>query len=363
MALGGGSDGGSGRGSGGDNPAGRDQGQAWAGGGAHLATVLRGGEVDSVHFGAACLVDADGKVLWSLGDPALRAFFRSSAKPIQAQAVLDTGAHRAFGFDDADLAILCGSHAGGPDQVRQVRGLLAKCGLDESRLGCGDGPADQCSGKHAGMLAACKHRGLPLEGYLEPEHPWQRAVLETVAGRCGLSAEDITLALDGCSAPTFGMPLYNMALGFARMGREARISGASADGPARLFQSMLSWPAHTGEPDMRVYRAIAPPRIPAADGISRTAADTVQDPDSPGDVPVTKGGAHGLHCAAFPALGLGFALKVADGSASVRWPIFIGALEKAGLVGSATSARMREALWPRILTRRDQPAGEIRLAF
>lgn len=315
-----------------------DPGLVWASGGVHLATVSRGGEIDSVHFGMACLVDAEGKLLWSLGDAGRRAFFRSSAKPLQALALLNTGAHDAYRLDDADLAIICGSHQGGPDQVRQVRGILSKCGLEESHLACGDGLADQCSGKHAGMLAACRHRGLPLENYLDEDHPWQRAVLDTVAHRCGLTPPDITLAMDGCSAPTYGMPLYHMALGFARMGREAHRSAASQAGPARLFKAMLSQFIHTGEPDMRAF-------------------------ESAGGVPVTKGGANGLHCAAFPSLGLGFALKIADGSAAVRWPVFTGALERVGLIRPETSALMRTILWPRIASRRNQPAGEIHLAF
>lgn len=331
-------------------PEGMDPGLVWASGGVHLATVVRGGETDSVHFGMACLVDSEGKVLWSLGDPFRRAFFRSSAKPLQALAMVNTGAADALGLDDADLAIICGSHAGGPAQVRQVRSLLAKCGLDESHLGCGDGLADQCSGKHAGMLAACKHRGLPLEGYLDPEHPWQRAVLDTVCHRCGLTTADITLADDGCSAPTFGMPLYNMALGFARMGQEAARPGAAHSGPARLFKAMVSGFIHTGEPDLRPFTI--------AKG---TGPDSSREPG--GDVPVTKGGANGLHCAALPSLGLGFALKVSDGSAVPRWPVFTGALQRAGLVNVETAALMRTILWPHIATRKGRPAGEIHLAF
>lgn len=328
---------------------GMDPGLLWAGGGVHLATITRGDETDSVHFGMACLVDAEGEVLWSLGDPLSRAFFRSSAKPIQALAMVESGAADAFGFDDADLAIACGSHKGGPDQVRQVRSMLAKCGLDESHLGCGDGLADQCSGKHAGMLAACRHKGLPLEGYLDPGHPWQQTVLETLCASCALEASSVSLADDGCSAPTFGMPLYNMALGFARMGREAARAGAGQDPPARLFRAMVSQFIHTGEPDMRGFPLSPAPGAPAAVESS--------------PVPVTKGGANGLHCAALPSLGLGFAVKIADGSPTVRWPVFTGALERAGLIRPVHAALMRTILWPHISTRKGRPAGEIRLAF
>lgn len=322
-----------------------DPGLDWASGGVHLATVTRGGETDSVHFGMACLVDAEGRVVWSLGDPNRRAFFRSSAKPLQALAVVHAGAAEALGLDEADLAVLCGSHGGGPDPVRQVRGILAKCGLDESHLGCGDGPADQCSGKHAGMLAACRHLGLPLDSYLDPAHPWQKTLLDTISHRCGLPPADISLGVDGCSAPTYCMPLYNMALGFARLGKDGARPGSASQGPARILGSMLSHPIHTGEPDMREFPTLPPP--------GRVA----------GEVPVTKGGANGLHCAAFPSLGLGFALKVSDGTAAVRWPVFTGMLERTGLISPDTAARMRAGLWPRINTRKGRPAGEIVLGF
>jgi L-asparaginase II len=315
-----------------------DPGLVWASGGVHLATLTRGGQTDSVHFGMACLVDAEGRVLWSLGDPHRPSFFRSSAKPLQALAMVHTGAAEAYGLDDADLAIICGSHKGGPEQVRQVKGILAKCGLEESHLGCGDGLADQCSGKHAGMLAGCKHRGLPVEGYLDPDHPWQRMVLDTVAHRCGLAASDIALGDDGCSAPTFALPLYNMALGFARLGKEAARPGADHGGPARLFKAMINHFVHTGEPDMRGFQA-------------------------GGGIPVTKGGANGLHCAALPSLGLGFALKISDGSAAVRWPVFTGMLERTGLIDAETASLMRTILWPPITTRKGRSAGEIVLGF
>jgi L-asparaginase II len=327
-----------------------DPGLAWAAGGVHLATVTRGGEPDSVHFGMACIVDADGRVIWSLGDAAARAFFRSSAKPLQALPVIDSGAADALGLDDSDLAVICGSHSGGPDPMRQVRGILSKCGLDERHLGCGDGVADQCSGKHAGMLAGCRHLGLPLDGYLEADHPWQRGVLETLSTRCGLGVDEIALALDGCSAPTYGLPLYNMALGYARMGRDAARPGAEYRGPARLFRAMVAGFIHTGEPDMRGFPTASP-----------SGSDTPGEAGSA--VPVTKGGANGLHCAALPALGLGFALKISDGSAAARWPVFTGALQRAGLVRPEIAALMRTILWPPVASRRGEATGEIRLAF
>ena len=307
---------------------------------AHLATVTRGREPDTLHYGMACLVRDDGNILWSAGDPHSRAFLRSSAKPFQALPLLASGAADALGLDDRDLAVICGSHPGGPEALAQVRGILAKAGVEEGQLQCGDGVTDMCSGKHAGMLATCRHAGWPLENYLDPDHPLQRRILSTLADACLMESHELPLALDGCSAPTHALPLYRMALGFARLARQ---SNDGADAPlsaaGRLFRSMLAHPGSlTGEPDLRGF--------PASGGLL-----------------VTKGGAGGLLCAALPASGLGFALKIADGSPVPRWPVFIGALERAGILGEQEAGAMRQALWPPLLTRRGEPAGEIVLAF
>jgi L-asparaginase II len=323
---------------------------------APLLTVTRNGESDLEHLGFACLVDADGKCRWSLGDPHAKAFFRSSAKPLQALAMVESGAADAAGLDDADLAIICGSHPGGPEQAALVRNLLAKSGLGPEALGCGDGLADQCSGKHAGMLIACAHQRLPLDTYLAPDHPWQQRMFATLCRYCAVNAEETRQAVDGCSAPTFSLPLYNMALGFARLAREARSPGPAA----RLLRAMAAHPGgHTGEPDLRAFHlaetSLATGTVPAIRGSGAAAALVAEL--------ITKGGANGLHCAALPALGLGFALKVADGSALPRWPVFTRALEQAGLIDSATAKAMRTALWPRIETRRGAEAGSLRLEF
>ncbi|MDB5047793.1 MAG: asparaginase [Fibrobacteres bacterium] len=308
-----------------------------------LVTVTRNGQVDLQHLGFACLVDAEGNRIWSLGDPHAKAFFRSCAKPLQALAMLTSGAADAAGLDDRDLAIVCGSHLGGAEQVSQVDALLAKSGLKPEQLGCGArgaGPealADMCSGKHAGMLTACKHLRLPLETYLEPDHPWQKRLLATVCDYCAADPAHLDQAIDGCSAPTFLLPIYNMALGFARLAKEA-----GKPGPAgRLLRAMTVNPGgHTGEPDLRPFL-----------------------PENGASAFVTKGGANGLHCAALPGLGLGFAMKVVDGAQLPRWPVFTRALEKAGIISAATASAMRAALWPRILTRRGVEAGNIRLDF
>jgi L-asparaginase II len=306
----------------------------------HLATVTRGELPDTLHYGAACLVDSDGKTIWSLGDPETRAFFRSSSKPLQALPAFE--ALDRFAFTEGDLAIFCGSHEGGPAQTAQVRGILAKCGLGEEHLQCGNGLSDNCSGKHAGMLAACLHHGWPIENYCDNNHPLQKRIRALVAEHCDLPEEDLLPGLDGCSAPTFNLPLRNMALGFARLGHAAASAASPAPAasvaPARFFRAMTAHPEFTGEPDLRAF----PVR---------------------GETPVTKGGANGLLCAALPRLGLGFALKVADGTAQVRWPVFIAALQSNGLLNSAEAQRMREALVPGIVTRRGAPVGQILLAF
>lgn len=317
-----------------------------------LVTVTRNGEDDMQHQGFACLVDADGKCLWSLGDPHAKAFFRSSAKPLQAMTMVISGAADAAGLDDADLAIICGSNLGGQEQKNQVETLLRKSGLGPEALACGDGLGDMCSGKHAGMLTACNHLGLPLDSYLDPEHPWQRRLLATLCEYCAINAAETRAAVDGCSAPTFSLPVYNMALGFARLAREAHTGPGPA---ARLLRAMAENPGgHTGEPDLRAFALADPsPGANPAQGAKPARAAAL----------VTKGGANGLHCAAIPSLGLGFALKVIDGAALPRWPVLTRALEQANLITATTAAAMRQALWPKVETRLGLVAGSIRLDF
>ncbi|MEO6096104.1 MAG: asparaginase [Fibrobacteria bacterium] len=321
-----------------------------------LLTVTRSGESDLEHAGFACLVDADGKCRWSLGDPHAMAFFRSSAKPLQALAMVECGAADAAGLDDADLAIICGSHPGGTKQAELVRSLLAKSGLGPESLGCGEGLADQCSGKHAGMLTACAHLRLPLHDYLAPDHPWQQRMFSTLCRYCAVNAQDTRQALDGCSAPTFSLPLYNMALGFARLARDAVSPGPAA----RLLRAMAVHPGvHTGEPDLRPFR-LAKTSVETGTG---SAAPRSSLAGTLGAELITKGGANGLLCAALPGLGLGFALKVVDGSPLPLWPVFTRALEQAGLIDAGTVKAMRAALWPRIETRRGVEAGGLLLQF
>jgi L-asparaginase II len=329
-----------------------------------LVTVTRNGEDDMQHLGFACLTDADGKCLWSLGDPHAKAFFRSSAKPLQAMTMVVSGAADAAGLDDADLAIICGSNLGGREQKDQVESVLRKSGLGPEALGCGDGLGDMCSGKHAGMLTACNHLRLPLDSYLDPDHPWQRRMLDTLCDYCAINAGETRSAVDGCSAPTFSLPVYNMALGFARLARESH----SGPGPAaRLLRAMAENPGgHTGEPDLRAFVLADPPPVPrpasgTAPALEPKAAALVTKGGANGLV--TKGGANGLLCAAIPSLGLGFALKVIDGAALPRWPVLIRALEQADLITSGTAAAMRLALWPKVETRKGLSAGAIRLDF
>lgn len=317
-----------------------DHGHRWTEGAVPLITQLRNGEPDLAHVGFACIVDAAGKCRWSLGDPHIPAFFRSSAKPLQALAMVETGAADTLGLDAADLAIVCGSHAGAPAQAAQVGKLLAKIGLAPESLGCGDGLSDQCSGKHAGMLTACRHLKLPIDSYLRADHPWQGRMLSVVCEWCAADPATVPQAVDGCSAPTFSLPVYNMALGFARLARAAESPGA----PARLLAAMADHPAHTGEPDMRAF---------ALEGVKPLFSAAM----------ITKGGANGLHCAALPGLGLGFAMKVVDGASAPRWPVLTRALEMAGVVSKATAKAMELSLWPRIETRRGEPAGSIRVEF
>jgi L-asparaginase II len=223
-----------------------------------LAVVERNGFEESRHAGSAVVVDARGAVLLSLGDMRAPVFARSCLKPLQAIAVLEAGVT----LSPVQTVLSTASHAGTPRHVEVVRSMLALAGLDESQLGCpADWPADgasrtevvlrhgsaerifmNCSGKHAAMLLACAKNGWPLESYLEPEHPLQRAIVEVVERYTG---EAIAFSgVDGCGAPVHAVSLVGLATGISRVaqahdGYAAQLTesvlhdGWAIDGPGR----------------------------------------------------------------------------------------------------------------------------------
>ena len=202
-----------------------------------LFEVTRGRVVESIHHGSIAVVDSGGKLLASYGDPHTVAFLRSSAKPLQVLPFVERGGVEHFGFTPRELALACASHEGSEMHIEAVKGMQEKIGITEDHLQCGihmpgDVPAfrsfvqrgelpgqnyNNCSGKHTAMLAHARMRGLPLDTYLDINHPVQQDILASFADMCLISPEKVELGIDGCSAPNFAVPLYNAALGFARL--------------------------------------------------------------------------------------------------------------------------------------------------
>lgn len=242
--------------------------------------ITRGPLVEARHRVHAVVLQ-NGRRAVEVGDPSLVAYFRSSAKPIQALPLVRARPD----LGDAQIAIACASHLAGPEQLAAVRSLLAAAPADESELETGPEPTPlehNCSGKHAGFLALCRARGWESNGYRLPEHPCQREMLAEVAAAAEVDASAIPTAVDGCGVVTFALPLERMAHAFARL--------PSLAGGTRTLAAMRAHPDLIRGPN---------------------AADSILMRELPGWA--AKGGAEGLMCAAGPD-GIGLALKVEDGN-------------------------------------------------
>jgi L-asparaginase II len=284
----------------------------------------RGRVVESVHFGAAAVVDATGRLLASHGDPKVITFMRSSAKPLQALPFIEQGGDQAFHLTSKEIAILCASHDGTDEHVEVIRAIQGKIGVQESDLLCGVHPLSHlptleamqqrkeplsanrhnCSGKHCGMLAQARLRGLPISDYINPDHPIQRIILETVAEMCALPVESMEVGIDGCSAPNFALPLYNAALGFARLCDPRGLSVERNTACRRITQSMMANPFMVGGPgrfDTRLMEASSG-RIVAKSGAEGYMLIGLTGGALGGDSP-----------------GVGIAIKISDGDAENRY--------------------------------------------
>ncbi len=279
-----------------------------------IADVTRGTRVESAHRGAYVVVDAAGAVVEAGGDVAAPVFPRSALKLLQALPLVESGAADAHALTTEELAMAGASHSSEPGHVACVRGMLARIGLDEAALGCGahwplfghepfaamacrgEAPTrahNNCSGKHAGFLLASHALGAPAAGYLERAHPIQaeaRHVIETL-GETTLG--DDFCGSDGCSAPTYALPLENFARAFARLAAGVGVGPERAKAAERLMQAAMAAPWHVA-------------------GTGRACTDVMRA--AQGRL-YAKTGAEGVYVAVLPEEGLAMAMKCEDGAA------------------------------------------------
>lgn len=276
-----------------------------------LVEVTRGGIVESRHHASYAVCSTDGSLIAQAGDVSSPVFPRSAVKAFQALAMVEAGVADEFGFDDAEIALACASHGGEPAHIDTARSMLAKAGIAEEAYECGPhwpthedashvlaaagGEPKQvhnnCSGKHAGMLAFAKHLGVDLKGYTRPEHPVQKQVAAVMAELCDADVSAAPCGIDGCSVPTWALPLKAWALGFARFASGNGLSANKRDAAARIIAAVKAHPfmvAGTGRFCTELMEAV--PRA------------------------FVKTGAEGVFCGAVPHAGLGIALKCDDGA-------------------------------------------------
>ncbi len=330
-----------------------------------MVKVTRGDSVESVHYGAAAVVDCRGRLVTSVGSPEASAFLRSAAKPFQALPLVASGAAERFGIRPRELAVIIASHNAEKPHLDAVRSILKKSGFKESDLQCGAHapyyrPAaldlsrsgkkptplhNNCSGKHAGMLALARFLGAPARSYLSPGHPVQQAILEVLSRFTGAPEGAVLRGTDGCSAPTFALSLRELALGYAR-----------------LLDPHFGTPEERGAADRVVGAMRAHPQMVAGTGRLCTALMRAIDRSF-----IAKIGAEGLYGMAYrvDGRGVGIALKISDGNGErARTTAAVELLVQIGLLGREGADRILSAhSLPRVRNARGRVVGRVAPLF
>ncbi|MEQ9553368.1 asparaginase [Coleofasciculus sp. G2-EDA-02] len=303
--------------------------------------LLREGIAESTHHAQAVLCDERGRVLSVAGNSETSTFIRSALKPFQALAVTTTGTLERYNLNDRDLAIICSSHQGNLEQIRQVFKILWRCDVDPSALQCPIPPGKQsaleynCSGKHAGLLAVCRQRNWSVDSYLQYNHPVQRLVLSKVAELMRMPPEELILAHDDCGAPTYFLQLGQIATLYAQL--------ASGDNLAME----------------RIVRAMTHhPNLVAGEG----AFDTELMRLTQGEV-VSKAGSEGVQCIGRVGEGLGMAIKVIDGAKRAKYAVAIQLLKQMGWISPSVAESLAETFMHFGQFKRLEVIGELSMSL
>ncbi len=330
-----------------------------------LARVLRGGRVESVHRGCVAVMDEDGQLLASAGAPNTAIYLRSAAKPFQAMPLIAAGGVEAFRLGSDEIALMCASHGGEARHVRVARRLLRRGRFSIEDLACGahlplDEPTAQallrrgrkptalhsnCSGKHAGLLLACRLLGFVPAGYWEPGHPIQGEIRSRIAALCGVPPAALRTAVDGCSLPAFFLPLSALALLYARLVARRRPDESAAERAVRDRITRAMWES---------------PAMVA--GRERFTTDLLQA--GPGRW-IGKEGAEGVYAIGIRARtargkSFGVSFKMEDGSSRARDAVALDILDRLGWLSAAARRHLVSYRSPLIRSVRGWEVGSIK---
>ena len=326
-----------------------------------LVEVTRGDVVEKVHRGHVVVVNREREIVASLGDPYKETYMRSCAKPVQALPLVLSGGLGAYNILSRELAIMCASHYGEDFHIAVIDGILAKIGLGEGHFCCGAAPSikmayaleqarrgivldqryNDCSGKHCGMLTLCLHRDYPLDGYIEPDHPLQREILETFATFCEVAVGDIKLGIDGCSVPVFVLPLFNMALSYVKLTNPEAFDVHFQKASERIVEAMTSYP-----------EMVAGSGGFCTELMRRTGGRLIG-----------KVGANGVYCVGIKDKGLGLAVKIEDGSMEVLSTVTLQVLMDLDVLTSREYDKLKDFHIKEIRNDRDVVVGVQRPCF
>ena len=319
--------------------------------------VTRGSFVESRHRVHAVVVDERGRALGGARDAYLTTFWRSCAKPFQVMPLIASGGFDRLKWGDDQLALACASHGGEPEHVAIASGMLRSIGMEEGDLACG--PHDplssrglklvresgqrlsrlhnNCSGKHSAMLARAHTQGWPTHGYERSGHAVQRDCMNEIAQWCDVPADKLLQAVDGCGVVVYGLPLYNMALAYARLAAAAE---RGDEIPQRVMHAMVSRPFLVGGSDR---------------------FDSVLMEETEGRV-LSKVGAEGVHSVAIRDQRIGFTIKVEDGAQRAQFAAVLRLLQYLGALPVTLPQRLQEFVSRSIRNTRGETVGEVRPA-
>ncbi len=316
--------------------------------------ATRGGVVESRHRVHGVAVTADGRVIEQVRDPGFVTFWRSCAKPFQLMPLLEGGGFDGLPWGEPELALACASHGGEPEHVAIAGAMLEALGLEEGDLACGPHEPlsvrgarivretgeritrlhNNCSGKHAAMLAAARMHGAPTQGYEQPDHPVQLACARAVSIWTGVPVDQFAMGIDGCGVPVFGLSLTHMAMAYARWG-DAVARGHEL--PTRIMRAIQAHPMLFGGTDR---------------------FDTVLLEETGGRI-FAKVGAEGVHTVALLDHGMGLAIKVEDGALRAQHVAVLRALQQLGALPAVLPPRLADFLVRPVRNTRGESVGDI----